>query len=279
MNEEVKEKMLDLICKQAMYGLNEQELQELERYEFEVAESESIDLTVATLSLIDLDTTQEMPAHLQSRILASAENFFAEEKAREGSPAPVGEVVSTDSKGSTPWFGWLGWAAAAAACIALAVVIFIPRNQQPPIVAGPTPSPTVSAAPDPAREREQLIESSGQVLTAQFGKGNVKEVENVSGDVVWSDEKQAGYLRLRGLPRNDVSKETYQLWIIAENHNPKTPVDGGTFNVNAEGEVIIPIDAKLKVINPQAFAVTIEKPDGVVVSTQERVAALAKPET
>ncbi len=279
MNEDVKEKMLDLICKQAVYGLSEQELQELEQYEYDASERESIDLTVAALSLIDLDASQEIPAHLQSKILANAENFFADQKAGNAEQALVREIVPTDSKARTPWFGWLGWATAAAACIALAGVIFMPRDPQPPIVSGPTPSPTMSATPDPARERQLLIELQGQVFTAQFGKGNVKEIGDVTGDVIWSDERQEGYLRLKGLPRNDASRETYQLWIVAENHNPKTPVDGGTFDINADGEVIIPIDAKLKVRNPQAFAVTIEKPDGVVVSTQERVAALAKPET
>jgi len=110
---------------------------------------------------------------------------------------------------------------------------------------------------------------------AQWGKGNVKEMEAVSGDVVWSDQKQSGYMRLKGLARNDVSKETYQLWIFDESQDAKTPIDGGTFDVNADGEVIIPIDAKLKARNPSAFAITIEKPGGVVVSDRKRVAALA----
>ena len=59
----------------------------------------------------------------------------------------------------------------------------------------------------------------------------------------------------------------------------KTPVDGGTFDVNADGEVIIPINAKVKALNPQAFAITMEKPGGVMVSEQKEVAAIAKRET
>ena len=86
-------------------------------------------------------------------------------------------------------------------------------------------------------------------------------------------------MRLSGLPKNDPAKETYQLWIVAENQDPKTPVDGGTFDITSDGEVIIPINAKVKALNPQAFAITIEKPGGVPVSKQEKVPALAKRET
>jgi anti-sigma-K factor RskA len=116
-------------------------------------------------------------------------------------------------------------------------------------------------------------------LMAKLGKGTVKEISDVVGDIVWSDEKQDGYIRVKGLPKNDVSKETYQLWIFDENQDPKTPIDGGTFDINADGEVIIPIDAKLKTKNPKMFAVTIEKAGGVVVSTRGKIAALAKLET
>ena len=99
---------------------------------------------------------------------------------------------------------------------------------------------------DPSKQRQQLVDSSRQVLMAKIGKGTVKEIENVTGDIVWSDEKQAGYIRVKGLPKNDVNKNTYQLWIFEENQGTKTPIDGGTFDINSDGEVIIPIDPKLK---------------------------------
>lgn len=53
------------------------------------------------------------------------------------------------------------------------------------------------------------------------------------------------------------------------------PVDGGVFDVPANaGEVVIPIRASLMVRKPAAFAVTVEKPGGVVVSGREHVVAL-----
>lgn len=280
MNEEIKETMLDLLCKQAIYGLDEQETKQLAQLEHDGAEGESIVLTVAALGLIDLNTREEMPAHLQSKILAKAGDHFGTQKIAESViAAPVREIVLSDTLSSKPWFGWLGWAAAAAACVALAINIFSPKAPTN-IAANPaTPTPAQEKKLGPAELRQQLVNAPGQVLTVQLGKGTVKEIADVSGDVVWSDEKQDGYIRVKGLPKNDVSKETYQLWIFEENQDPRTPIDGGTFDISSDGEVIIPIDAKLKAKNPKMFAVTIEKAGGVVVSDRGKIAALAKRET
>ena len=100
------------------------------------------------------------------------------------------------------------------------------------------------------------------------------KIENLEGEVIWSDEKQEGYMKFKGLPVNDDSKEQYQLWIFENAKLEEHPKDGGVFDVTKDGEVIIPIDAKLKVSSPKAFAVTIEKPGGVVVSGREKIPAL-----
>jgi hypothetical protein len=53
-------------------------------------------------------------------------------------------------------------------------------------------------------------------------------------------------------------------------------VDGGVFDVDREtGDVVVPITARLKVVEPTLFAVTIEKPGGVVVSKRERIVVTA----
>jgi Anti-sigma-K factor rskA len=284
MNNDEKELMLDLLCKQATYGLDEQETNVLEGMEYRAADADSIELTVAALGMIDLDTKEEMPAHLHSKILAGAGNFFAAQQNAVPDTAdviapPVREIVLNETPTARPWFAWLGWAAAAAACVALAVNIFLPKTGSNVAVSPQISTPTPERKLGPAEQRQQLVNSPGQVLTVQLGKGTVKEIADVSGDIVWSDEKQAGYIRVKGLPKNDISKETYQLWIFDETQDPKTPIDGGTFDISSDGEVIIPIDARLKAKNPSLFAVTIEKPGGVVVSDRGRIAALAKRET
>jgi anti-sigma-K factor RskA len=125
--------------------------------------------------------------------------------------------------------------------------------------------------------RERLMASATDVARADIAAG--KELYKPTGDIVWSDAKQTGYIRIKGLPKNDPGKEQYQLWIYDENQDPKTPIDGGVFDASSDGEIVIPIDAKIKVKNPKVFAITVEKPGGVVVSKQEKVAALAKVET
>ena len=76
------------------------------------------------------------------------------------------------------------------------------------------------------------------------------------------------------MPVNEPSDEQYQLWIFDKNQDEKTPVDGGVFDIASEGEVIVPIRAALKVRDPYLFAVTVEKPGGVVVSSRARLPLL-----
>jgi hypothetical protein len=269
MSDQEREKVLDLLYDKFVYGLSEEEATELERLGYDPTEAESIEKTVAALGLVDLDEA-EMPASLQANLMRDADDYFGTVAADETVPA---RQIVLDGGSGRSWFGWLGWAVAAAACIALAVTIFTPGRGD---VAGilPTPTPTPAEKLTPAQERQRLIESSPQLVRAEWSKGKMDNV-NISGDVVWSDEKQIGYLRLKGLPKNDPGRETYQLWIVDESQDPKTPIDGGTFDINSDGEVVIPIDAKLKARNPKAFAITVEKPGGVVVSKQEKLAALA----
>jgi len=274
MTENEREMMLDLLCDKFVYGLSEEEAKKLEELGYDPKEAGSIEMTVAALSMADLET-EEMPAGVQSKLQAAASDFAGGTRAAdaEGGPVPKREIVRSNG-GSGSWFGWLGWAAAAAASIALAVTLFVPGGPENRAgIATPTPTPIREERLDPAQQRQQLMEASGEVVMAEWGKGNMPNMQ-VTGDVVWSDEKQAGYMRFRGLPKNDPNRETYQLWIFDETQSEKTPIDGGTFDVNAEGEVIVPIDPKLKARNPKAFAITVEKPGGVVVSDRKRIVVL-----
>lgn len=133
-----------------------------------------------------------------------------------------------------------------------------------------TPTPELSAA----QKREQLIASAPDVIQTNWT--SAKGDKRVLGDVVWSNAQQKGYVRLRDLPILDASKETYQLWIFDDERNEKTPVSAGIFNVSGTGEVMIPINAQLRIIKPKQFAVTKEKAGGVVVTKPDRIVAVAK---
>lgn len=280
MNENTEEVRIDLLIKQAVYGLTEAEQKQLDDLEIHDRQTsdETFAQTAAAIALVGVDQKEDMPRVLRSKILADAYEVFdarAQPKT-EVSVSGSESVVYAPPAVRRPFWDWLGWAVAAAACVVLAINIWFTRSRPEPQVGFTTPTPEKRLGPE--QMREQLIASAPDLMRVSVGAGNMRDMQP-SGDVVWSNAKQTGYLRLTGLPKNDPGKQTYQLWIVAENQDPKTPVDGGMFDVNSDGEVVIPIDPKVKALNPKAFAVTIEKPGGVVVSTQEKVAALGKVET
>ena len=85
-------------------------------------------------------------------------------------------------------------------------------------------------------------------------------------------------MRFRGLRPNDPTKEQYQLWVFDATRDDRYPVDGGVFDVPAGvDEIVVPITARVRVTRPALFAVTVERPGGVVVSGREHIVVLAKP--
>jgi len=153
--------------------------------------------------------------------------------------------------------GWL----AAAACLAFAITSIV--------------RPWSNKTPDARAQRDQLTHvADAQVLpwtaTADPAATGAK------GDVVWSNAEQKGFMRFSGLSQNDPAATQYQLWIFDGDRDDKFPVDGGVFDVTSGGDVVVPIKAKLKVGKPVLFAVTVERPGGVVVSKRERIVVTAK---
>lgn len=310
MNKKKQDALLDLLTKKVTCGLDEAEQRQLEDIHAATEEREfrSLEITAAAIAVAGTPADELLPAHLYSKILEDADQYLGDAQAKASSPWPPAKpqadpgydtILSPRDIGSGParsWFEWLGWAAAAAACIILAINIWVtrtPKADQANIKPSddstnvlkaqlreqsnkaPTQSPQTLA---PSQMREEMLRSNIEMVKANWTAGNVKEMK-VSGDVIWSDEKQKGYIRLNGLPMNDGTKETYQLWISDKNQDKATPIDGGTFDVTSDGEIVIPINAKLKAKGAEMFTITIEKAGGVVVSKREKIAATAKVET
>lgn len=211
---------------------------------------------------------QRMPAGLRERLVSQGEALVL----RQRGPLP-GQVpghvpghlpgprlVTTSSPPTTAKappaprrsaVSGIGWALAAMLAVAFVVV----RNEP----AALSPGPDVTAT------RASLVSEAPDVLTLPWAPPTAAGYEGVTGDVVWSQSRQQGYLRLANMPVNDPARRQYQLWIVDPDRD-KNPVDGGVFNVSATGEVIIPIQAKLQIRSPKAFAITAEQPGGVVVS-------------
>jgi hypothetical protein len=279
------EAMVDLLVKQVTEGLSPAEQRALDVMDSELASAYLRDLerAAAAVTLAGSTDGAQLPAALSARLAQqAAEHFSSASKV-----ADLGEARSTAEQArlhqlSAPRranrYGGYGWLAAAA-CLVLA--IFGWERSPPPLapVAVVTPVPVIEppAPPPPptvAQEREALLAKTDS-LKIPLGATKDPAAAGVTGDVVWDPATQRGFLHFAGLAANDPAMQQYQIWIFDAGRDKRYPVDGGVFDVPANaGEVVIPIRASLMVRKPAAFAVTLEKPGGVVVSGREHVVAL-----
>jgi anti-sigma-K factor RskA len=120
--------------------------------------------------------------------------------------------------------------------------------------------------------RERMLASAP--LVARWNVAGLEE----AGDVLWDNTRQRGFLRLRGFVPNEPERAQYQLWIFDAARDERYPVDGGVFDVPAgRAEVIVPVASAVRVTRPEAFAVTVERPGGAVVSDRAKLVAYARP--
>ena len=139
-------------------------------------------------------------------------------------------------------------------------------------------SVTVAPTKSLAERRAELLELVADALRVEWAKSEHPDGKSAEGDVVWSTSLQEGFMRFRGLKPNDPANAQYQLWVFDARRDDRYPVDGGVFDVPAgTDEVIVPIRAPLRVENPVLFAVTRERPGGVVVSDRSQLVIAAKP--
>ena len=122
---------------------------------------------------------------------------------------------------------------------------------------------------------ESLIQGESDTQRLEFASAS-DSYKGLSGEVIWNDEKQEGYMSLENLAVNDPTINQYQLWIV-DPERDELPVDGGVFDITQkDGKSIIPIRNALAINKPVAFVITLEQSGGVVKSKQEVVVALAK---
>jgi len=249
--EEQRARWEELQAGRLLLDLSPDEESELERLSAELGRhgDEELEWVAAALEAgYAAPSAEPLPAELEERLRAAL-------------PSPG------KPRGGTPWAGLrilrsplTGWAVAAA----LALVMFLEDGSSGPLRLSPT------------QARDRLLASGGSIVTTRFdGLGDYSPLD---GELVWSDRVQEGYMTLSNLPRNDPGEAQYQLWIVDPERDPDAPVDGGVFDVAADGTVVVPIDAKLLVDRPLAFVITLEHPGGVVKSKQETVVGIAKTE-
>jgi hypothetical protein len=273
------EALVDLLIKQVSEGLSPAEQRALDALDSAVVSDNlgEFERAAAAISLAGSANAQPLPEALARRVARQAEDHFA---AIAGAAAAARTPPSAAPRSAASRSGAYGWFAAAA-CLVLAVLAWNRSPPSPPVavvvpspveVVPPIPKPVVP--PTPAEERAALMAQS-ESLKITFGATKDPAAAGVSGDVVWDPVTQRGFIHLAGLAANDPKLRQYQLWIFDGGRDKRYPVDGGVFDVPTNTtDVVIPIRAALPVLSAKAFAVTVEKPGGVVVSGREHVVVL-----
>jgi len=192
-----------------------------------------------------------LPEHLAAQLVADGERMLGRPEVR---------VRELPVRGQS-WRPHAGWLMAAAAAVAWLVV--------------PSPFAARGIVPlAPAELRDSLLVDAQTLRIRWTPTGDPAGVK-ASGEVVWDAGTQRGVMRFAGLVPNDPKTAQYQLWIVDAERDAQYPVDGGVFDVTSSGEVLIPIVARVPVGRPTLFAVTLERPGGVVVSRRERLVLAA----
>lgn len=239
------DQIADFLADRAMEGLSPQESAELSRL-LEASpgtDAEAFDRVAAALAVaLSPPNPGAMPAALRARILAQARPKFG--------PRPKPKPRR--------FLAVAGWSVAAAGWL---------------VAAWAWSPPKAPESPEIGMERLR-----GEVGSIPFKATAHPLAQGASGDLVWSQDRQSGYLKLTGLAPIDPSRGAYQLWIFDEARDTRYPVDGGVFTI-AEGSkpVVVEIHIPLHVNRPGLFAVTLEPAGGVVVSDRTRILMTAGP--
>ncbi len=237
--------------------------------EFGIKDLAPVDTTLGDLTSAQAGNQMELSPELIERIRRDASHYLpADRGVVEEQPVPL---VRLNGEGKSPWLGspWLGWCVAASLAFVCGWMgISRPKDGGKSSIVSITSAADATAwiASHPTAIELAWDIKDPSLVSSGTGEG--------AGSIVWDTVSQMGFMRLNRLPVNDPSVQQYQLWII-DPERDDAPIDGGVFNIADSGETFIPIDARLKVLSPAGFAVTIEKPGGVVVSDQSRLPLLA----
>lgn len=217
-----------------------------------------------TAALLEEDTgpREPLPAALADRVVHTGEALL-----RARTVPPLAMPAAPAPASGPRWLTWGGWLAAAA----MLAITLRPANR--------TDAPDAPVAPvnAVAALRDSLLADSASLVRRRWTPTGDSSATQASGEVLWDPRTQRGVMRFVGLSANDRRVAQYQLWIFDQTRDERYPVDGGVFDITpGTGEVLIPIRARVPVGRAVLFAVTVEKPGGVVVSTRERIAVVAK---
>ena len=233
-------------------------------------ESEAVEAAAAATRA--LARAEQPSKSLRQRLRADARAFAGEKGIGTRVATFPGDKGREPERGLRAWFpaqAW-GWQAAAAVALVLALAGWLRPRPGP----GPQPAP-LSATAQVAEDRLQFERDARDLTRARFAAGQ-DLYRALDAEVMWSGERQDGFLRLRGLPANDPTLAQYQLWIVDPGRD-ELPVDGGVFDIPTGAvEVLVRFKPRLPIRGATAFVITREIPGGVVRSRNPAPVAIAR---
>lgn len=269
------QELFDLLSDRALFGLDESETKQLDELlaRNPWVRDEYMDAAVARMA-VEFEAHDTTSEPMPQSIADSIKSRMKAEMQSEPEPEVAGRIqpqTVSGSGGSVGWLGWVGWAAAAAALV-FAATLYEPTEQRV----------------GTATQLVSWVDEHPDAVRWDWSPGLVNPSEGVTGYVTFSPEAQEGFMMIKGLEPNDPRIEQYQLWIWDREREPDPdnpqplaenvhPVDGGVFDVNDDGEVVVPMKLPLRVGQPYLFAVTVERPGGVVKSDKSSVPIIAGP--
>lgn len=283
LHDNTMDRLMDLLAARATQGLSDAESAELKQLllQYPNVDEHQLDMAAAALAsgFASTDAATPLTESLRQRIERQIPNADVDKgdlrivrtdnSTRERSVQPTLDQITTSSPRSnrqSSVFGNVGWLVAAA-CLGLAIFAWLPKLGGPAKIDDDTIN--------------RFVQTNVDAFTIAWTDFNAldtnapPEVRNVKGQVVWSDKAQGGFMRFDNLPKNDPIKESYQLWIIDAERGLAQRVSGAVFNVSDGNGTIVPIEPQLPISKASIFAITIERPGGVVVSDMSRRVSLA----
>ncbi|TWT46674.1 anti-sigma factor [Botrimarina hoheduenensis] len=287
----------ELLCDRAVFGLDAADEAELALLMGDALDTATgAELVAAAVAVGLTPSVADPPASLRQQLRSDAADFNfvqAAEQARS-LPAPTpaqsgladrASLAALPSAARHRRLRDLTWAFAAAA--SLIVGFWLgggykrPDTLSAPLAQAPARQmEALRAIPDSRTIAWKPTEDPALIGPRDAAEGFDRTQFNW-GEVVWSDAEQRGFMVFNGLMPNDPEVQQYQLWVFDAERSADHPVDGGVFDIPGNpGEsvqhVVVPIRVKLSVSRATLFAVTVEKPGGVVVSDRSRLPLLAQ---
>jgi len=263
LTQQEQNRLLDLLADHALGELTPAELQDMNTLleAHPKRQDDALEEAAALLCVAEAATlaaaSDTLPAGLVEKLAADAERFV---EGKTVERLPVVDQVASPERRRSGVLAFIGGAAIGA--VAASVLVALILTTRPDARPGPGVMVKLQDA------YAQFLQTGEDVVTYPWA---ITEAgyEQVTGEVAWSGVTQNGTMVLGGLPPNDPAQTQYQLWIVDPTRD-EFPVDGGVFNVADhladDGKAYVPIDAKLRVDQPAAFAITLEQPGGVVKS-------------